>query len=81
MNIDVIVGVAGTVAAVAVSQWPRLVSLVKPPARPVKGVSYSQAIEALAVVRGRLLATGGIPEAAQKAIEALTLALVAGSDK
>lgn len=81
MNLDVIVGVVGTVAAVAVSQWPRIASFVTPAVVKKKTVSYSQAIEALAVVRGRLLSTGGVPEAAQKAIEALTLALVAGSDQ
>lgn len=87
MNLDVIVGVGGTVAALAVSQWPRIAPLLrfkpKPPSAVTTEVSYQQSLVALSVVRSRLLATGkdGVDEASQKAIETLTLALVQGSDR
>lgn len=82
MNIDVIVGVAGTAAAVVVGLWPKLAAMLpKGGSKPTAGITYQQAMSALAVVRGRLVATGGVSDAASKAIEAVTLALVSGSDK
>lgn len=86
MNLDVIVGVGGTLAAVAVSQWPRIAPLLRRMPRPappsaVTAVTYQQSLEALAVVRSRLVFAGGVDEPAQNAIETLTLALVAGSDR
>lgn len=84
MNIDVIVGVVGTVAAVAVGLWPNLKALL-PSVRawvPSRGaVTYQQSMSALSVVRSRLVSTGGVSETASKAIEVVTLALVEGSDK
>jgi hypothetical protein len=82
VNIDVIVGVAGTAAAVVVGLWPKLAALLPNGVKPAPAkVTYQQAMSALAVVRGRLVATGGVSETASKAIEAVTLALVEGSDK
>lgn len=83
MTLEVLVGIVGTTAAVAVSQWPRIAPLFKrsPKAPAVAGVTYQQALEALAVVRARLVASGGVAAEPQKAIETLTLALVAGSDR
>jgi hypothetical protein len=82
VNIDVVVGVVGTAAAVAVGLWPKLAALLPKGVKPAPAkVTYQQAMAALAVVRGRLVATGGVSEAASKAIEAVTLALVEGSDK
>jgi hypothetical protein len=46
-----------------------------------RAVTYQQAMLALAVVRRRLLNTGGVPDAAAKAIEAITHSLVDTSDK
>lgn len=85
MNLDVVVALCGTVAAVAVSQWPKLASILKrspeAPVAPQATVSYQQAMTALAVVRGRLVATGGVSDEAGAAINVVTLALVAGSDR
>lgn len=84
MTIDVFVGIVGTTAAVAVSQWPKIAPFFKRSPKPpaVAGaVTYQQALEALAVVRARLVASGGVAAEPQKAIETLTLALVAGSDR
>lgn len=43
--------------------------------------TFSVAIEALAIVRNRLAATGCLDEKATAAVEAITHALVAGTDK
>lgn len=86
--------VAGVVG-LAVIGWPYIPAattrvtglwkgLVKPrPHNPVEAVtpSYSHALESLATVRSRLKATSRLNEAQTKAVEVLTLALVAGSDK
>lgn len=45
------------------------------------GVSYQQAMLSLATVRRRLLETGGVPQGAAEAIEAITHSLVETSDK
>lgn len=45
-----------------------------------RSVSYQSAMMALASVRARLNSTGGISDEAGKAIEAITHALVSGSD-
>lgn len=89
MNLDVIVGVGGTIAAVAVSQWPRIAPLLRRPAPPANGTtpapvtlpSFHSALESLASVRTRLVACGGVTDEASKAIETLTLALMQGSDR
>lgn len=46
-----------------------------------RGVTFHQSLTALAVVRQRLVDTGGLPQDADSAIEVLTHALLAGSDK
>jgi hypothetical protein len=59
-----------------------------PVASPVSGpavapekVSFAEAIDALAVVRNRLAETGCLNEPAAAAVEAITHALVLGTDK
>ncbi len=77
-------------AAAALLFWPD--SPAKKPAalpsidvpaipQPPKAPSYRSAIESLAAVRSRLIATGNLDEKATAAINELTLCLVAGSDK
>jgi hypothetical protein len=76
--------------AVVVLAWPKLVALaakvkeraVAPPSPAVPtGVTFEAAIHNLAAVRARLLASSLLDETAKKAIDTLTLQLVAGSDK
>lgn len=45
------------------------------------GVTYQRAMADLATVRRRLIETKQLDDAAKKAIDTLTLALVAGSDQ
>lgn len=74
--------IAAVVGAVVLA-WPRLVSLagkLKLPATSA-GVGFEAAIHDLASVRSRLLATSLLDEPARKAIDTLTLQLVAGSEK
>lgn len=84
---------AAAIAAVVV-MWPKLAAVVKAvwgkvstvslPALPSAGVGYEEAIHNLALVRSRLNATGQLGEdksPQRAAIDTLTLALVAGSDK
>lgn len=66
----VLVAVAGIVGL-----YPVFVGLFR------RAVSYQRAMLSLAVVRKRLLETGGVPEDAAKAIEVITHALVDTSDK
>ena len=56
------------------------VKLLKPSSTPKK-VSLHQSLLALAEVRQRLVDAGGVPDDADSAIEVLTHALLAGSDK
>lgn len=76
-----------SVAAAAVVLWPwvyGMLSKVRVPrlSSPVKSsVGYEAAIHNLAVVRSRLLATSLLNDEQKKAIDTLTLALVAGSDQ
>jgi len=81
-TVDIVVAVAGTLAAIIVSQWHRILPLLsfsRPcPAAPA-GVSYQDALEALAVVRSRLAVGGKVSDEAEKAIETITLNLVKGS--
>lgn len=49
--------------------------------QPPKAPSYRSAIESLAAVRSRLIATETLDDKAKAAINELTLCLVAGSDK
>ena len=86
--------IAAVIAAVVVA-WPKLVQAIKylgaaisvgpaGPASPGAPVGYEDAIHNLALVRTRLNSTGllGDEKSPQRAaIDTLTLALVAGSDK
>ena len=82
-------------AAAAVAFWPaqpssgaRLFPAAVRPAPPappappavVKRPDFRSAIDSLAYVRSRLVATDALDEKAKAAIDVLTLALVAGSD-
>ena len=49
--------------------------------RPAAGVGYQKAMADLASVRKRLADTKTLDDATKKAIDTLTLALVAGSDQ
>lgn len=78
------------VAAAAIALWPHVESLVKlamkyvrgvAPGSPAATVGFEAAIRDLAGVRSRLNETGYLTDAEKKAIDTLTLALVAGSDK
>jgi hypothetical protein len=84
--------IGAAVIAAGVVAWPKLVQLVKSlrgviptgPVAPTAPVSYQDAISNLALVRARLNSTGllGDEKSPQRAaIDTLTLALVAGSDK
>ena len=82
-------------AAAAVAFWPQVASLAStalkaarrtPPAKPAtpaaaEPVTFESAVHNLALVRSRLLTTTLLAEEQRKAIDVLTLALVAGSDK
>ena len=58
------------------------VKLLKPSSpSATKKVSLHQSLLALAEVRQRLVDAGGVPDDADSAIEVLTHALLAGSDK
>ena len=84
--------IAAVFAAVVLA-WPKIVSVVKSlwgklPSVPMPNLSgpvgYEEAIHNLALVRGRLNSTAllGEDKSPQRAaIDTLTLALVAGSDK
>lgn len=78
-------------AAVAVLLWPQAKKLpapsipsLEPPRPAIPGQmtpTYKAAIAALADVRERLVKTECLGEPETKAINAITLALVAGSDR
>ena len=79
-------------AAVALLVWPEPKPSAAKPAplpsidvpaipQPPKAPSYRSAIESLAAVRSRLIATETLDDKAKAAINELTLCLVAGSDK
>jgi hypothetical protein len=69
----------------AFAAWTSKVPVLTPPGvnEPVKSakVSFVGAIDALAVVRNRLVETGCMDDKSTAAIEAVTHALVAGTDK
>jgi hypothetical protein len=84
--------IGAAVIAAGVVAWPKLVQVIQslrgrrpaPQVAPAAGVGYEDAIHNLALVRARLLTTGllGDDKSPQRAaIDTLTLALVAGSDK
>lgn len=77
-------------AAIAFVLWPAEPKVEsKPsilsglPALPPRESSngYIETVKALQMVRGRLAATDKLDEAAQKCLDTLTLALLAGSDR
>ena len=84
---------SGVAVGIALA-WNPLVSFLKettahtgplspvpvPPTAPVR-TPFSAAIDALAVVRNRLVDTGCLDEPAKAAIEAVTHALISGTDK
>jgi hypothetical protein len=49
--------------------------------KPAAGIGYQKAMADLATVRRRLVETKQLDDQAKKAIDTLTLALVAGSDQ
>jgi hypothetical protein len=51
------------------------------PPSPAAGIGFTESLTSLAEVRQRLIDTGGVPKDAESAIEVLTHALIAGSDK
>ena len=73
------VQIASLVAAAAVAAWTFRDQLRR--AAGSRGPSYQQAMVSLASVRLRLIETSKLSPEAGAAVEALTLALVAGSDK
>jgi hypothetical protein len=79
------VQIVSAVAAALIVSWPWLKNIagfLPAVPRPAKaGVSYEESIHNLAVVRSRLVVTSHLAEEQKKAIDTLTLALVAGSDK
>lgn len=78
-------------AAAAVALWPGLKGVAESVVAAARGAagrpakegspSFQLAIENLALVRTRLVKTELLDDASKKAIDALTLALVSGSDK
>lgn len=86
MNFDV--KYLAVAAAVLLVLWPQvwaMIQKVKIPAVKLPSVggavSYQESMLALATVRRRLEATGGVPNDAGHAIEVITHALVEGSGK
>lgn len=69
--------IALVVAAAVVGAYPVIARLLASRGN----VSYQQAMLSLATVRRRLLETGGVPQGAAEAIEAITHSLVETSDK
>lgn len=72
-------------AACAILLWPAppagISNPFAVPASPKRGPDYMEAVAALQTVRTRLVQTGALDAEQQKAVDALTLALVSGSDK
>jgi hypothetical protein len=78
--------IALALAAAAVALWPMRAAALpfRLPAPVVPSpahAGYADAIQALSVVRGRLLATELLGDKERAAVDALTLALVNGSDR
>lgn len=82
--------IAGASVAAVVLLWPQIrssavyaYSAIRGSAvsKASAGPSFNEAVAHLAHVRARLLATESLGNDQKKAIETLTLALVAGSDK
>lgn len=75
-----VAALSGRVLAIVRRTAPVTPVLPAPPAPP-EAVSFESAVHNLALVRSRLLATSLLADEQKKAIDTLTLALVAGSDK
>lgn len=90
------VQIGGIVAAVAVMLWPQIKFagswlaaaaaglMDREPAterHAAAGLNFTASVGYLSKVRARLITTDALGEEQKKAIEVLTLALVAGSDK
>lgn len=77
---------AAAAALVAFTPWvsatlpPAGMGLRLPAPKPPRHAGYAEAIAALSVVRGRLAATESLSDKERAAVDALTLALVNGSD-
>lgn len=74
--------------AAAAMLWPMLAAMfphggirLPPMPAPRQHATYADAIAALSAVRGRLLATEALTDKERAAVDALTLALVNGSDR
>ena len=92
---DIVAVVVSVVAIGIALAWNPIVSAVRsamasagplspvppPVAWPTPTPDFSFAIDALAVVRNRLVDTGCLDDAAKGAIEAVTHALISGTDK
>jgi hypothetical protein len=92
---DIVAIVVSAVAVLVALAWNPIVAFLKasmPHAGPISPVpttvawptptpDFSFAIDALAVVRNRLVDTGCLDDAAKAAIEAVTHALISGTDK
>jgi hypothetical protein len=75
-------------AAALVALWPAVpaagavsIRLPQLQPRPRRHAGYADALQALSNVRGRLLATDSLAEQERAAVNALTLALINGSDR
>lgn len=89
---DIQAAILSVVAIGIALAWTPLVALIKAampqagplspvPATPAAKVSFPAALAALSVVRNRLVDTGCLDEPAKSAIENVTHALIAGTDK
>ena len=92
---DIVAIVVSVVAVLVALAWNPIVAFLKasmahakpispvPPtvAWPTPTPDFSFAIDALAVVRNRLVDTGCLDDSAKGAIEAVTHALISGTDK
>lgn len=91
---QVAVGVAAAVVALWPQVWAAASAVLKGIRRPsplvpivpftpaqAGAVTFESAVHNLAIVRSRLLSTSLLADEQKKAIDTLTLALVAGSDK
>lgn len=75
------VGAAAAAVLKAIRRPSPLVPIVPVTPAPAEAVTFESAVHNLALVRSRLLSTSLLAEEQKKAIDVLTLALVAGSDK
>ncbi len=95
MSQETLLQIGAALLAMLVAFWPSVYSAAEraagwlwrdlpgpsQPAAPRPGPSYEKAIADLASVRRRLVETENLGDAQKAAVDTLTLALVAGSDK